>query len=212
MSLTTRTFAPPTALAAALAALAIGVPAAQADTATSSVGHMTAGQSKPTSKPRARTAGAGCPGTDARPGSVSVGSFRASTLCLLNRERRARGMRKLRTNKRLGRAARGHASDMAQRDYFAHDSLSGQSFTDRIRHTGYLSHARSWTVGENLAWGTGHKGSPREIVVAWMNSPEHRANILQRRFREIGIGVVGGAPQGNAQGGATYATDFGARR
>jgi uncharacterized protein YkwD len=212
MSLKTRTFAPPTALAAALAALAIGVPAAQADTAISSGGHMSAGQSKPAGNPQARTAGAGCRGTDARPGSVSTGSFRASTLCLLNRERRARGMRKLRTNTRLGRAARGHASDMAQRHYFTHDSLSGQNFTSRIRRTGYMRRARSWTVGENLAWGTGDKGSPREIVVAWMNSPQHRANILQRRFREIGVGVVGGVPQGNASGGATYATDFGARR
>jgi len=172
-----------------VAALAVGVPAVPADAAVSSCRHA-----------------------DARPGQVSTSAFRSSTLCLLNRERRARGMRKLRTNKRLGRAAKGHAGDMVRRDYFAHDSLSGQSFTDRIRRTGYMSHARSWQVGENIAWGTGERGTPHEIVNVWMNSPGHRANILQRRFREIGIGVVGGAPEGNPQRAATYATDFGARR
>ena len=71
--------------------------------------------------------------------------------------------------------------------------------------------ARSWTVGENLAWGSGTRSTPREIVNAWMKSPGHRANILQRRFREIGIGVVFEAPHGSSSTAATYTTTFGAR-
>jgi uncharacterized protein YkwD len=49
-------------------------------------------------------------------------------------------------------------------------------------------------------------------VIAWMNSPGHRRNILNRRFREIGIGVVFHAPTMNAPVAATYTTEFGYRR
>lgn len=191
MPLTARKIASRTALVTALASVAIGAPAAQAGPIAS--------------------ASANCRGADAQPGSVSATTFRASTLCLVNRERSARGMRKLRTNKRLGRAARGHAEDMVRRTYFAHDSLSGKTFIDRIEHAGYMRRAHSWTVGENLAWGTGHEATPRQIAIAWMHSPEHRANILKRRYREIGIGIVEAAPQHGAGHGATYATDFGSR-
>jgi uncharacterized protein YkwD len=48
------------------------------------------------------------------------------------------------------------------------------------------------------------------MVRAWMDSPGHRTNILNRRFRDIGIGIVVGTPSG--PGGATYTTDFGTRR
>jgi uncharacterized protein YkwD len=133
-----------------------------------------------------------------------------STLCLINAERAERGMRPLKLSRRLSRAARGHAGDMVRRNYFSHDSLSGSSFVDRIRHTGYLSGRGAWIVGENLAWGGGDRSSPESIVRAWMDSPGHRANILQRRFRQIGIGLVLGAPEWPGFPAATYATDFGA--
>jgi uncharacterized protein YkwD len=60
----------------------------------------------------------------------------------------------------------------------------------------------------------GDAATPATIVRAWMHSPGHRANILNRRFREIGIGVASGAPvrDGAAKSGATYATEFGLRR
>ena len=96
---------------------------------------------------------------------------------------------------------------MVKRNYFAHVSKSGTDFVTRLTRTGYLRGARAWTVGENLAWGSGKRSTPREIVAAWMNSPGHRANILQRRFREIGIGVVFGAPRRASSTAATYTTD-----
>jgi uncharacterized protein YkwD len=135
----------------------------------------------------------------------------SSTICLVNAERTQRGMRPLRINRRLSRAATRHAGDMVRRTYFSHDSLSGASFVDRIRKAGYLRGPRGWVVGENLAWGTGDRSSPAAIVQAWMNSPGHRANILQRRFREVGIGMVMAAPEELPGPAATYATDFGAR-
>lgn len=159
----------------------------------------------------AASAQAGCASTSAMPGQVSASALTGATLCLLNAERRQRRLPPLRLNGRLSRAASVHSADMVRRDYFSHESLSGASFVDRIRRTGYLSGPRAWLVGENLAWGSGDRASAAAIVRAWMGSPGHRSNILQRRFREIGIGVMMGAPQRPSGPAATYATEFGTR-
>jgi uncharacterized protein YkwD len=154
-----------------------------------------------------------CKHADAQAGQATQRQLSRATVCLLNKQRRARHMRQLRRSKRLGRAARGHSAEMAQSKYFSHNSRSGASFLDRIRRAGYLRRARRWSVGENIAWGTGALSTPRAIVRAWMNSPGHRANILQRNFRHIGIGISFGTPVRIAgRPGATYTTDFGTRR
>ena len=90
--------------------------------------------------------------------------------------------------------------------YFAHGDFVG-----RIRRADYLSGAGTWSVGENIAWGSYDYATPRSIVRSWMHSPGHRANILSRRFREIGIGITLGAPVSGMDRAATYATDFGTR-
>jgi uncharacterized protein YkwD len=119
----------------------------------------------------------------------------------------------LKLDKRLSKAARSHAGDMARRNYFSHDTLGGGSFVDRIRRAGYLRGARRWALGENLAWGTRSHSTPRVMARMWMNSPGHRANILSASFREIGIGVAYDAPvPGGGRPAATYATTFGMRR
>ena len=66
-------------------------------------------------------------------------------------------------------------------------------------------------LGENLEWGTGALATPRGALESWMKSPGHRANILRRSFRELGVGVVLGVPVGDTAG-ATYTVDFGVRR
>lgn len=153
-----------------------------------------------------------CESAGASPGKVAARVVVRSTLCVLNAERDRHGLAPLKLNKRLSKASRKHARDMARRQYFAHDSLGGGSFVDRIRGAGYLKGVRSWTVGENIAWGSGSQATPRSIGRAWMDSPGHRANILSPAFREIGIGVAAGAPvSGGVDDAATYATDFGAR-
>jgi uncharacterized protein YkwD len=161
----------------------------------------------------ARAAQATCAHASASPRSASVAQTRAATLCLLNAERARHGLPNLRDNRRLRRAAQRHAGDMARRHYFAHDTPSGRSVVDRVRAAGYLRGVHAWTVGENLAWGSGRLATPRQIVAMWMHSPGHRANILSRSFREIGIGVSTGVPvSGDAAArGGTYATDFGSR-
>lgn len=153
-----------------------------------------------------------CQSANATPGRADAGKLVGATLCLLNAERAARGLAPLRQERRLARAAERHAGDMARNRYFAHDSLDGSTFLDRIRSAGYLRRARSWAAGENIAWGSGSRSTPRSIMRAWMGSDGHRANILSAAFRDIGIGVSPGAPVVGVGGpAAIYATDFGAR-
>jgi uncharacterized protein YkwD len=148
-----------------------------------------------------------CPGAGTPLDQLGPGAARAATLCLLNRERGSRGRAPLRADARLRRAAQAHSDDMVAHRYFAHDSRDGAGFGARIRATGWTRHRRSYTVGENLGFECGDRATPAAMVGAWMHSAGHRANILERRFRAIGIGVAAGTPSG--EGGATYSTDFG---
>src|SRR3954471_12695734 len=150
---------------------------------------------------------AGCSGADRAPAALGAKTANHVTLCLLNQQRRAHGLRALKLDSKLGRAAGGHAHDMVNRHFFAHNSLNGASFSSRIKRTGWTRARRSWTVAENIGWGGGTLATPRAMVSAWMHSAGHRANILSRSFRMIGIGIANGVPTGGS--GATYATDFG---
>jgi uncharacterized protein YkwD len=158
----------------------------------------------------APAAASDCAGADADPAASSLAAVAEATLCLLNTQRIDRGLPALRSNGRLARAADAHAEDMVARQYFAHDSLDGRRFSTRIKQAGYLPAGSRWFVGENLAWGTGSYATPRAIVRAWMKSSGHRANILERDFKEIGIGIERGNPRDRSGAGATYATEFGA--
>jgi uncharacterized protein YkwD len=158
--------------------------------------------------PTASAAGA-CAAANASASQASKRALARATLCVLNAQRARHHLRPLRLNRRLSAAARRHSRAMARRRFFSHTSPNGASFADRIRGTGYLSGARSWYIGENIAYGSGDRSSPRSIGSAWMNSAPHRANILSRSFREIGIGLASGTPAGGR--GATYTTDFGRR-
>jgi uncharacterized protein YkwD len=150
---------------------------------------------------------AAAPASAASP-CASGTSARATTLCLVNAERAAHGVRPLRLDQRLSRAALRHSRDMVANRYFAHESRSGAGFSARIASTGWMRGRSRWNVGENLAWGSGALATPRAIVKAWMHSAGHRHNILQPRFHAIGIGIGAGAPAGNGSG-RTYTTDFG---
>ena len=155
------------------------------------------------------SAAAACPGAGATPKTATTRTLVHATLCVLNAKRAAHHLRPLRLNAKLGTAARRHSRAMVRQRFLSHTSPNGDTFVDRIRAAGYLDGARSWTAGENIAYGSGSRSTPRSIGRAWMNSPGHRANILSRSFRSIGIGIAPGTPIGLA--GATYTTDFGRR-
>jgi len=150
-----------------------------------------------------------CANADVPPTVGHVAAAEEATLCLVNHERAVHGRRRLHANDTLHGVARAYALDMVAGNFFSHVSPSGSTFDQRIRRAGYLSDTRGWSIGENLAWGGGILSTPRAIVRAWMHSPEHRRNILDRRFRDAGIGIAVGLPV--AGSGATYANEFGRR-
>jgi uncharacterized protein YkwD len=148
-----------------------------------------------------------CRGARLAPGGLAP----TATVCLINAQRRARGLPPLVANPRLGTAARRHAADMVARAFFSHVSPTGSSFADRLRRVGYARASCAWSGGETLAWGAGSTATPASRVRGWMNSPGHRAILLNASYREIGIGVTRGSPT-NAGAGATYVGEFGRRR
>ena len=159
--------------------------------------------------PAARTAGATCDG--GATGAVTSSTDTARTvLCLLNRIRSRHDLRPLQDSARLRKAALRHSRDMVRRGFFDHDSPGGGDLVSRARAAGYIRAGVGWTVGENIAWGSGRLATPASIVDAWMHSAGHRHNILSPAFRDLGVGVALGTPRGG--GGATYTTDFGALR
>jgi uncharacterized protein YkwD len=103
---------------------------------------------------------------------------------------------------------------MVRQRFFDHVSPGGSTLLRRVRRgTGYLQSVHAFALGENIAWGSGEYATPAETMDGWMHSSGHRHNILNRRFRHVGIGVALGAPE-DAQGmpAATYTVDFGFRQ
>ena len=133
----------------------------------------------------------------------------ATVLHMLNAIRAEHGAAPLRLDRRLARSARRHSCDMVAHHYFAHESRSGARFSTRIARVGWMRRHRRWTVGENLAWGTGPEAEPASIALAWLQSPPHRHILLERSFRVVGIGIVRGTPIAGTQDGRTYTADFG---
>jgi uncharacterized protein YkwD len=152
-----------------------------------------------------------CADADLEATSENLGRIRAAILCLHNQIRAEHDLPALRENKRLRKAALGHSRDMVADRFFEHTTPEGVTMVDRILNARYVREDEGWALGENLAWGTGSLGTPRGAVQAWMDSPGHRANILKKAYRELGVGVVVGVPVSDAAG-ATYTVDFGVRR
>ena len=127
--------------------------------------------------------------------------FESRVIDLVNAERAAHGLKSLSYDPDLAAAARLHSQDMGIRDYFSHDSLDGTKFYERIIDEGYTYNL----CGENIAAGS---ATPEDVVDVWMNSPGHRANILNPDFCDIGVGYA-------LTSGSTYyhywTQDFGRR-
>lgn len=154
-------------------------------------------------------AAASCTKRNLLPSRQNLREIRSATLCLMNLERRRRGLAPLRPHRRLALASSRHSRDMVRRGYFAHETPAGRTLVDRLRAARYIRRGRGWAVGENLAWGSGALATPAAIVRAWMNSPGHRRNLLSAEFHYVGLGIVAGNPRANT--GATFTTDFGQR-
>jgi uncharacterized protein YkwD len=104
-----------------------------------------------------------------------------AVLRLANIVRMKAGLPQFRPDERLRTAARGHSRDMARRGFCAHENPDGASPADRIRAAGYPHPG-----GENVARG---QETAAIVMDAWMNSPGHRANLLNPQFATLGVGA-----------------------
>jgi uncharacterized protein YkwD len=153
----------------------------------------------PTPSPRPTRTSTPTPTKTTKPVGGS-GTAESQVLALTNQERAKAGCGPLRTNKALTNAAEAHAADMVDQHYFAHDSLDGRSPFDRMKAAGF----RGGAMAENIAAGY---SSPAAVVEGWMNSPGHRANILNCTYTMIGIGYDSGQVQSGMNG--SWVQDFG---
>lgn len=119
----------------------------------------------------------------------SAANLAEQALILTNLEREKKGLGKLVWDNSLADAAQKHCEDMINRDFFSHNNPDGETPFDRLKKAGisYLA------AGENVAVGY---DTAAEVVEAWMNSPTHRANILNPNFKSIGIAVIRGGSKG----------------
>jgi uncharacterized protein YkwD len=153
-----------------------------------------------------------CAATDVAASDAPTSTVGRAIRCLVNGQRAAHGLAPLRASRQLRVAAERHGADMVFHRFFAHVSPLAGAITDRARRAGYLSAGDDgYALGEDIAWGEGGLSTPAAIVTAWMNSPGHRAVILDRDFHDMGVGVVAGVPVESSLAGATFVLDVGAK-
>ncbi|MGW7817597.1 CAP domain-containing protein [Streptomyces puniciscabiei] len=146
--------------------------------------------------PRPTVTASSAPKPTPTPTATASGAV-ARVVQLVNAERAKVGCHPLTVNPELTKAAQAHSADMAAHQNMSHTGSDGSSPGDRITRAGY-----SWSAyGENVAYGY---ATPEQVMNGWMNSPGHRANILNCSYKEIGVGL--------AQPGSYWTQDFGTAR
>ncbi|WP_431951472.1 CAP domain-containing protein [Actinacidiphila sp. bgisy167] len=147
--------------------------------------------------PAPSSAPSAAPASQAASSGAALKGAPATVLSLVNKERAKAGCTALKANPKLTEAAQDHSKDMASQHAMSHTGSDGSSPADRISSEGY-----DWSrYGENVAYGY---SSASSVMRAWMASPDHKRNILDCSFKEIGIAL--------AQPGNYWTQDFGAAR
>jgi uncharacterized protein YkwD len=124
---------------------------------------------------------------------ASVRSQERAMRCMVNHARRSAGLAPLHSRgTHLGRSTDRKAADILACG-FSHTAC-GNPFTKRMSDAGYAKGC--FAAGENIAWGSGVLGSPRQVMASWLASAGHRANLLSSRFTDHGIGLRTGALAG----------------
>jgi uncharacterized protein YkwD len=192
-------------LAAALTTAVSAAPAA----AKTKVTHKTNKKRKKAVVARAATP-AVCSNTTLVPDAGNLDLIRDALDCLHDQIRSQHRLGTLASNAALAAAAASHTDDMIARGYFEHDTPEGGTFDQRILSAGYARKGQGWSLGENLIWASGDLATPAALMKSWMDSEGHRENILNPRYRELGLAVRLGTPTGTT--GVTVSAEFGARR
>ncbi|NJN88678.1 MAG: CAP domain-containing protein [Leptolyngbyaceae cyanobacterium SL_7_1] len=108
-------------------------------------------------------------------------SFESQVLQLTNTFRQQNGLTPLSYNAKLAAAAESHSQNMALQDFFSHTGSNGSSPFDRMQAAGYNFSSAAENIGAGYA-------TPEAVVQGWINSPGHRANMLNPNLRELGVG------------------------
>lgn len=127
---------------------------------------------------------------------------------LTNDARRKSDLAQLTRNAHLDQSALVHTLEMVEHGFISHTGQFGSTLKERVGQAGYMNFR---AIGENLARG---QQTASEVVQGWLNSPGHRANLLNPIFREIGVAYVLGkiaAPNGQVWQGGYWTQNFGAR-
>ncbi|MFY1675735.1 CAP domain-containing protein [Streptomyces sp. WMMC905] len=162
-------------------------------------GQASTGGSGGSSSSGSTTADDGGSGVDTPATDTSDGGPEAQVLALVNQERASAGCSPVTANAQLTRAADDYSDVMAASGVMSHTGPDGSTMAERVEAAGY-----QWsTVGENIARG---QADAAAVMDSWMNSPGHRANILNCSFKELGVGVHFG------DGGPWWTQNFGTSR
>jgi uncharacterized protein YkwD len=114
---------------------------------------------------------------------VPAATLEATVIKLTNDARAKNGCAALRTDAKLTLAARAHSADMAKLNYFSHTSKTDNAtFVTRAKRAGYTG-----AIGENIAWGY---RTAETVTKGWLDSPGHRANILNCKAKAVGVGLA----------------------
>lgn len=133
--------------------------------------------------------------------SAQLSHSERTVIRLINNVRAQHGLGHVRVSRALSRAADSHTSDMLRRDFFDHASSDGTSFDRRVRR-----YVNARMVGETLAAFGQRHGGAATVVQMWMNSPPHRAVLLNGGFSRIGVARRWGSLGSGAQ--AVVTADF----
>ena len=170
------------------------------------------------STPEATPPATSSPTATARPESATTARYapvlQRSILAEINITRRSLGRSRLTLSNQLVRAGQQHARELALHGLFSHDWSDGSPFSSWIQRFYPPGGARTWRTGENLAWSTPELSAGQAIEI-WLASPDHRRTLLDKRWRQVGIGVVQAENAGGIYGGQNVvivAGEFGLRR
>jgi uncharacterized protein YkwD len=159
-----------------------------------------------------------CSTPDTPSAQMELPAFDAAVVNLINQQRAAAGLKPLRPNPLLHDAAWIYTTSMLSGQFFTHHGSvdgvnNGSTVIGRLRFLGYIPPGKRWIVGEDLREARLPTDTPSCVVQAWMESPEHRERILNRKFEEIGVDAERGiADEFPNVTGVTVAAEFGFRR
>ncbi|MEU7823398.1 sigma-70 family RNA polymerase sigma factor [Catellatospora sp. NPDC049133] len=181
----------------ALVPLALEVPAA--DRAGTAAAAAAAGAAPGSASPSISASGSASPSAAASPSvspsaaasvrpsptkAAAPSTLEGQMLALVNQARKSAGCGALRAEPKLDKAARLHSADMVKRNYFSHTTPDGVSPWDRAKAAGY-----DQPSAENIAAGN---ATAKATMQQWMNSPGHKANILNCSYKAMGVGRATG--------------------